>query len=84
MSGVIARDCNEQGDGYLCGFKQPGSCPYADRYSAAAIGVTSGPVSEGEEFAPAVVGVQGVKEAVLGPASMGEGILGGFKRERDR
>ena len=43
----------------------------------------SGAVSEGEEFAPVVVRVQGIKEAVLGSASLGEGLLGGFKRERD-
>jgi hypothetical protein len=83
VSGVVARDRDEQGDGDLCGLHQPGSCAYADRYSTAAIGIPSGAVSEGEEFAPVVVRVQGIKEAVLGSASMGEGLLGGFKRERD-
>ena len=84
MSGVIARDRDEQGDGDLCGLHQPGSRAYADRDTAAAIGISSGAVSEGEEFAQVVVRVQGVKEAVLGSASMGEGLLGSFKRERDR
>ena len=41
-------------------------------------------VSEGEEFAPVVVGVQGVTQALLGSASLGQGILGSFKRECDR
>jgi ATP-dependent Lon protease len=57
---------------------------YADRYSAAAIGISSGAVSEGKEFAPVVVGVQVAEEAILGSASMGQGILGCFERECDR
>ena len=71
MSGVVTRDCDQQGDDYLCGFYQPGSCAYADQYSASAIGISSGAVSKREEFTQVVVGVQGIKEAVLGSASMG-------------
>ena len=57
MSGVAARDSNEQGDAYLCGFHQSGSRAYVDRYSAPAVGISSDAVSEGEEFAQVVVGV---------------------------
>ena len=56
----------------------------ADRYSAPAVGISSGAVSEGEEFAQVVVGVQGVTQALLGSASLGQGMLGGFERECDR
>jgi Transposase IS200 like len=41
-------------------------------------------VSEGEEFAQVVVGVQGITQALLGSAPMGQGILGSFERECDR
>ena len=84
MSRVAARDSDQQGDDDLCGVNQPGSRAYADRDTAAAIGISSGAVSEGEEFAPAVVGVQVVTQAILGSASMGQGILGSFERECDR
>ena len=70
MQGVAERDSDQQGDDDLCGINQPGSCAYVDRYSAPAIGIPSGPVSEGEEFTPVVVGVQGVTKAILGSASM--------------
>ena len=84
MSRVASRDSNQQGDDNLCGVNQPGSCASAAQYSAPAIGIPSGPVSDGEEFAPFVVGVQVVTKAILGSASMGQGILGGFEWECDR
>jgi hypothetical protein len=45
LSRVTARDSDEQGDDDLCGFNQPGSCAYADQYTAPVIGITSGAVS---------------------------------------
>ena len=49
----------------------------------AAVGIEGGAVSEGEEFTPVVIGVQGAAKEVLGPALMGEGLLGGLERECD-
>ena len=76
MSGVVARDCDQQGDDYLCGFYQPGSCAYADQYSASAIGISSGAVSEREEFTQVADGVSKATKTILGPALMGKRILG--------
>ncbi len=81
MSRAAARDSDEQGDDDQCGVNQPGSCAYANQYSAADIGIPSCAVSEGEEFAPTVVGVQGITKEILGSASMGQGILGGIDWE---
>ena len=61
-----------------------GSCAYADRYSAAAVGILSAAVSAGEEFAQVAVGVQGVTQEVLGSASLGQELLGCFEWECDR
>jgi len=81
---AAARDSNEQGDDDLCGVNQPGSCAYANQYSAADIGIPSCAVSEGEEFASTVVGEQGITKEILGAASMGEGIQGSIAWECDR
>jgi hypothetical protein len=43
------------------------------RHSAAFVGIEGGAVSEGEKFAPDVVGVSGADRVVLGPASKGRG-----------
>ena len=83
MQGITARDSDEQGNDDLCGINQPGSRTYADWDPAAVIDISSGAVSEGEEFAQVVVGIQGVTEEVLGSASMGQGLLGSFERELD-
>ena len=47
------------------------------------ISIEGGAVSEGEEFAPAVIGVQDFAQAVLGSAPLGQGVLGGFKWKCD-
>ena len=51
MPGIVTGDSTEQGDDDLCGVDQPGSCAYADKYTAAAIGLEGGAVFEREEFA---------------------------------
>ena len=84
MSRAAARDSDEQGDEDLCGIDQPGSCAYADQYSATDIGVASGAVSEREEFTPVADGVPGIEKEILGTASVGQRILGSFEWECDR
>ena len=81
---VAARDSDQQGNDDLCRVNQPGSYSYADQHSAPIIGIASGAVPEGEEFAPVVVRVQGITKALLGAASMGQGLLGSFEWECDR
>ena len=84
MPGIVTRDSAEQGDDDLCGVDQPRPRAYADQYTSPVIGIEGGAVSEGEEFTLAVDGVQGAEEEVLGPALMGEGILGCIEWECDR
>ncbi len=84
MPGIAAGNSAEQGDGDLCGFDQPRPCAHADRDPAESIGIASGAVPEGKEFAQVVIGVAESEEALLGPASMGEGILGSDERKCDR
>jgi len=82
-AGVAAGDIAKPGDVDLCWGNQSRSCAHADWDSAAFVGIEGGAVSEGEEFAPDVVGVSGAEEAVLGPASMGSRVLGSDERECD-
>ena len=84
MPGIVTGDSAEQGDDNLRGVDQPRPRAYADQYTAAVIGIEGGAVSEGEEFTPAVVGVQGTEEEVLGPALMGQGLLGCIEWQCDR
>jgi len=84
MPGIVKGDSAEQGDDDLCGVDQPRPRAYADQHTSAVIGIEGGAVSEGEEFTPVVVGVQGAEEEVLGPALMGQGILGSIEWECDR
>ena len=84
MPGVVKRNCNQQRDADLCRLDQSRSRAYADWDSTAAICIQGGAVSEGQEFAPAVIGVQAIKEAVLGSALMGKRLLGSNEWERDR
>ena len=84
MPGVAARDSAGQGDDDLRGIDQPGSRAHADRDTAAVVGVQSGAIFEGQEFAQAVVGVCKAPQAILGPAPMGARLLGSNERERDR
>ena len=82
VSRVAARDSDEQGDDDLCGIHQPGSCAYANKYSAAAIGFASGAVSEGEEFAQIAVGLSQSTQAILGTTFVGSRLLGIDERQR--
>lgn len=47
MPGVISGDCSKQRGGNLCGVDQPRPSAYADRDTAAVIGVEGGAISEG-------------------------------------
>ena len=84
VSGVAKGNSNQQGDADLCGVDQSRSRAYADWDTTAAVCIQGGAVSEGQEFAPAVIGVQAIKEAVLGSALMGKRVLGSNEWERDR
>ena len=84
MPGVAKRNSNQQRDADLCRLDQSRPRAYADRDSTAAICIQGGAVSEGQEFAPAVIGIQATKEAVLGSAFMGKRVLGSNKRKCDR
>jgi|SRR6056297_975785 len=76
VPGAATRDREEQGNDHLRGFDQSGPRTYAYWYSASDIGFSGGPVSKGQEFAQAVIGVSEAEEAILGPTPMGEGLLG--------
>ncbi len=56
---------------------------YVNWDTAAAIGLTGGAASEGQEFAQVVIGISGAAQAVLGSAPMGQGVLGGIKWKCD-
>src|SRR5271157_6420240 len=56
---------------------------YADRDTAASVGVSRGAVSQGEEFAQTAVGISIASQTVLGSASLGSGLLGCHERQRD-
>ncbi len=43
--------------------------------TATVINLTSSSIPEGQEFSQAVYGVQGITQAVLGPASVGQGVM---------
>lgn len=81
---VASGYCAEQRDANLRGVDQPRPRSYADCDTAADVRVTSGTVSEGEEFTQASNGVQESEEAVLGTAPLGEGLLGGVEWQCDR
>jgi hypothetical protein len=55
-----------------------------DRDPAAAIGIEGSAVLEGEEFPSALDGISAAEAPILGPAPMGEGLLGCIKWKRDR
>ena len=84
VSGVTKRNCNQQRDAALCSVDQSRSRAYADRDSTVTICIKGGAVSEGQAFAMAVIGVQKIKEVVLGPALMGKRVLGSNEWECDR
>ena len=84
MQGIVARDCAKPRNDHLCGCNQQGSCAYADRNTAELVSIQGGPVSERGKFSQNACGVSAAKEKVLGAAFVGERLLGGFKRKRDR
>ena len=84
VSGIITGDIAEQRDENLCRVSESRSCAYVNRDTAEFIGIESGAVSQGKEFAPTANGIFGIKEAVLGSASMGAGLLGCNERKCDR
>ena len=83
MPGATKRNCNQQRDADLCRIDQSRPRAYADRHTAPDIVIEGSTVSEREEFSQVVIGVQALKEALLGPAPMGERILGSNERKRD-
>jgi len=84
MSRVVARNSDEQGDAHLRRFSEPGPCSSSTGDTATAVRIPGGAVSKGEEFPQVAVGVQGVKEALLGAALMGARVLGGVEWQCDR
>ena len=76
VSGVAKGNSNQQGNADLCGVDQSRSRAYADWDSATAFGIEGCAVSKGKEFASAAIGIQAIKEAVLGTALMGKRVLG--------
>ena len=84
MSGTAEGNSNQQRDADLCGVDQSRSRAYADRDSTAAVCIQGGAVPEGQELTPAVIGIQAIKEAVLGSALMGKRVLGSNERKCDR
>jgi hypothetical protein len=84
VPGVVKGNSNQQRNADLCGVDQSRSRAYADWDSATALGIKGGAVSKGKEFAPAVIGIQSIKEAVLGSALMGKRVLGSNEWKCDR
>src|SRR5450759_4254839 len=74
----------KHGADHLRGIDQPGSYAPADRDTTAYIGIEGSAIPEGEKFAQDAIGVFEPEEAVLGPAFVGEGILGLIERQRNR
>ena len=84
MQGVVAGDCDEQGNADLCGGHKSRSCAHVDRDTTPALGIESSAIFEGKEFSPVALGVQAVKEALFGPTLMGKRILGGDEWQCNR
>ena len=80
-AGTPQGDSAKSGDDDLCWGDQPRPRAHADLDTAPHIGVQGGAVSEGEEFAPAVVGVSRCEEAVLGATFVGARLLGSEQRQ---
>ena len=84
MPRIAAGYRQEQGDADLRRVDQSRPRTYADLDSAPIVCVPSGAVSEGQELPPTIDGVSEPEEKILGPTSLGERLLGGIKRQRDR
>ena len=81
-AGVAAGDRAGARDDHLRWVDQSRPRAYADRDTAASIGVSGGAVPQGEEFAQTSLGISVASQAVLGPASLGSGLLGRDERQR--
>ncbi len=81
--GIAPRDSAEHGVDDLRGLDQSRPCAYADRDTAAHIGIEGGAVPEGKKLAQDAIGVSESEEAILGAAPMGQGILGIVERQCD-
>ena len=81
VSGAVARNCAEPGDENPRRRDQSGPRAHAGVDTSQSVGVEGGAVLEGEKFTQAAVGICLVAEAILGPAFVGAGVLGGFKRQ---
>ena len=84
VPGVTKGNSNQQRNADLCGVDQSRSRAYADWDSATALGIKGGAISKGKEFASAAIGIQAIKEAVLGTALMGKRVLGSNEWQCDR
>ena len=84
MPGVAKGNSNQQRNADLCGVDQSRSRAYADWDSATALGIKGGAVSKGKEFASDAIGIQAMKEAVLGSAFMGKRVLDSNEWKCDR
>ena len=84
MSRVVKGECDQQGNADLCGLDRSGSRAHDDRDTATNLGIESCTVLEEDEFAPTAIGIQAIKEAILGSAPMGQGVLGSDARKCDR
>src|SRR5208337_2451728 len=80
---VVAGNRAGARDDHLRWSDQSRPCAYADRDTAASVGVPRGPVSQGEEFPQTAVGISVASQAVLGSASLGSGLLGRHERQRN-
>lgn len=71
MPGTAKGDRSEQRDDHLNGVDQSGPYAYADRDTAAAIGIEVGALSERGEFVQIADGAQKSKETVFGANTHG-------------
>ena len=84
MPGVAKENSNLQRNADLGGVDQSRSRANADWDSATAFGIEGGVVSRGKEFASTAIGIQAIKETVLGSALMGKRVLGSNEWKCDR
>ena len=78
-AGVAAGNRAGARDEHLRWSDQSRSCAYADRDTAASVGVSGGAISQRQELAQTAVGISVASQTVLGSASLGSGLLGGHE-----
>jgi hypothetical protein len=76
VPGVAKENSNQQRNADLCGVDQSRSRANADWDSATALGIKGGAAAKEKEFASTAIGIQVIKETVLGLALMGKRVLG--------